>query len=271
MSLSKYYKNSNSFQPEKLVKEKDNQATGWQSTQHSRPEPFQQQKISSEQPPLARAGKLPTIEQTVPQNTDQTPSLDQDIDSTQNHTQEEPEKTEPQIDLSQYIEVAEAEEKIREAYNQGMRDAEEKADLDYLTATRSLIGLCQQLDTIRDTIINNSTQELQDFALSIAERILRISVQEQDKTIIATIQEALHKAVKSDEFLIFIHPDDLDTVAARSESIIDEISGLTNLVIKRDSTVERGGVRIESDNCVIDATISSQFETIRQAILANNS
>jgi hypothetical protein len=123
-----------------------------------------------------------------------------------------------------------------------------------------LFGLCHGLGL---------ASKLQEFALSIAERILRISVREQDSTIIATIEEALQRAVKSDEFTIFIHPEDYETVAENSTEIVAGLTGLNKIVIKKDITVERGGAKIESDNCTIDATIASQLDVIREEIKKN--
>ncbi len=116
------------------------------------------------------------------------------------------------------------------------RRDKDKAEQDFGDATRALLSTCQQLDTVRETIISNSSEELQEFALSIAERILRISVREQDDTIIATIEEALQRAVKSDEFTVYIHPEDHDTVAEKSAEIIAGLTGLNKIVIKKDST-----------------------------------
>lgn len=75
--------------------------------------------------------------------------------------------------------------------------------------------------------------------------------------------------MKSDEFTIHIHPEDYETVLKNSSEIIAGLTGLNNIVIKKDTTVERGGAMIESDNCTIDATIASQFDVIREEIKKN--
>ncbi len=158
------------------------------------------------------------------------------------------------------------EKKCADSFRKGVAEGRAKAEEDFGAATRALLNCCQQLDTVRETIIANSGQELREFALAIAERILRISLREQDHTIVATIEEALQRAVKSDLFTISLHPDDYATVSEKSAELVASISGLTNLVLKQDSTIERGGARLESDSCTIDADIVSQFETIRAEV-----
>ena len=94
-------------------------------------------------------------------------------------------------------------------------------------------------DTVRETIITNSGSELQDFALAIAERIIRSSLRDNNSTIIATIEEALRRAVKSEEFYIYIHPDDYDTVAGKSEELITGLSGLSNIISEEAKTSDK--------------------------------
>jgi len=252
MSLSKYYQSSNSFQPEELVKRDAKTPSGWQSLPHTEQLPFQTESVPNAAAP--KDSSQPT-EEEQPSSLADAPPVQQDID------------------VNNYLELAVAEQKIEEAYQKGtqkgIQNGVDKAEEDFGDATRALLSTCQQLDTIRETIIRNSSEELLEFSLKIAEKIVRSSVCEQDETIIATIEEALQRAIKSDEFTIHIHPDDHDIVARKSPEIIAGLTGLNNIIVKRDSTVERGGAKIESDKCTIDATIASQFEVIREEIKKN--
>ncbi len=263
MSLSKYYINSSSFQPAELIKREEKNPSGWQSLITTERLPFQPQ-----QPPPASAPKDGSQASTTGPNIPENPS-----ESTRQTIAEEKEPAassiQQSIDLNNYLELAIAEKRIEEAYNRGLQTAKNKIEQDFIDATKALFISCQQLDTVRETIISNSREELQEFALAIAERILRISIREQDQTIIATIEEALQRAVKSDEFTVYIHPEDYDTVAANSAEIIAGLTGLNKIVIKKDITVERGGAKIESDNCTIDATITSQLDVIREEVKKN--
>lgn len=267
MSLSKYYKDSSSFQPEGLIKREDKTPAGWQPSIPREQHPFQ-----SQPPPAASEPKEPHPPVSIPENgspqkmpakTDTEPQQA----SKEDKQPEVPPK--PEIDLSKYLEIVVADKKIEEAYQKGLTAGKTKVVQDFEAATKALLGICQQLDTIRDTIISNSSNEIHEFILAIAERVLRISVREQDHTIVATIEEALQRAVKSDEFSVYINPEDYETVSENAAEIISGISGLNKIVIKKDMTVERGGAKIESDNCTIDATIASQFGIIREEIKKN--
>jgi len=183
--------------------------------------------------------------------------------STQN---EKPDKEKGWVDPEKYVEISKSKQQIEQGYQRGLKEGKQKADQEFGDAVRALVNTCQQLDTVRETIIKNSRNELLEFALAAAERILRISLAEQDKTIILTLEEAFNRAVRSDEFTVYIHPDDMKIAQEKSAELIAGIAGLNNLVLRQDPHVERGGAKIESENCTIDATIASQFNVICEEI-----
>lgn len=276
MSLSRYFKSSKSFQPQEIVKQDGSKSSGWTPSPRGDDRPFSTRQFTADRNLPAdsatmTAASAPSYtggsngEVLAPDGS--TPAgLPAPID-TSRADQLSPED---RIDLSKYIELAAAEEQIEEAYRHGLEtgraEGHDKAEQDFGAAARALLLACRQLDTLRETIIGNSSREILDFTLAIAERIVRISVQEQDASIVATIEEALRRAVKSDEFSIFLHPDDYAAVSAKASEIVAGISGLNNIVLRKDKTVERGGAKIESDNCTIDATLAGQFDMIREEI-----
>lgn len=262
MSLSKYYKDSSSFKREKIVDSTSPNLDGWKSKTKTPETPFKPGPSTPQQ-----TNNNTSISSAKPDSEDITKQSPPSTASPETNTPT-PDKTSPTtpVDLSNYISLEEAEEKAVAMYQQGIEEGIVKATEDFGSALKMLTTICEQLDTVRETIIGNSKDELTEFAVLIAEKIIRISLTEQDQSIIATIQEALSRAVKSDEFTIFIHPDDYQIIADKSADLIAGVSGLNNIVIKTDPTIEQGGAKIESENCIIDATVASQFESIRNEI-----
>jgi flagellar assembly protein FliH len=261
MSLSKYYKHSPSFKAEELVKTGDRNAEGWVPSPTPQPSPFTSRQLSDEARPADKARRPPPAAPAQgpppgppPPQADKAPP------------EPPPPAAKPAVDLTRYIERVESDKRAEEAYRRGIAEGQALAEKEFGTATAALMQACSQLDDLRATLIANSGGELLEFALTVAERVLRLSLREQDHTLVATIEEALHLAVKSDEYTIHINPDDYEILNARAVDIIASISGLNNIVIKKDATIEKGGVSIESDNCTIDATIAGQLELIREEI-----
>jgi flagellar assembly protein FliH len=158
----------------------------------------------------------------------------------------------------------------QEALNEGVRRGRQQAEEDFGTCGRSLRATMEQLSGLHETILRNNLHEMHTMVMAIAEKVIRHSLSsEQNQTILATIEDAIRFAVKSEEFEIRINPDDLEVIKNKKQEIIDEISGLNNITLKGDNTIERGGCRLESVNCTVDATIGSQLQVIEESLKAS--
>ncbi len=163
----------------------------------------------------------------------------------------------PQID---------AEVIAEEYFNKGIQEGIDRVREDYESSIKTLQSICEELNSIRETILHNSSEEMRNLVLIIAEKIIRQSLSQQQQTILNTVNEALQKAVKTDEFVISVHPDDLETISSRSSEFIKSVNGLEKIIVKSDPDIEQGGCFIESCNCTIDATISSQLKIISDSL-----
>lgn len=262
MSLSKYYEKSNDFQPEEIVKGPATREEGWHPETQKESGTFQARDIAT---PQHNKPVTPEQEKVQPEKQASAPTPPPPDPPPAPKAPQPPPP--PPVDMSKYMRIEEAEAKAQARFDEGVAEGLAKAASDYGSAANVLSSICDQLDTLRETIINNSSSELQNFALAIAEKVIRISISELDQTIVSTVSEALQRAVKSDAFTIFVHPEDYEVINGKSAEIVAGINGLTNVIIKTDPGIEKGGAKIESDNCIIDATITSQFELIREEIL----
>lgn len=260
MSLSKYYKDSSSFKREEIIKSHSPEETkGWNPSNKTASSPFE----PGPPPPSSDNTAQPATRQKAEPGTAD-PSLAPGPAADEESTSSP--QADSSIDLSSYVSIEEAEEKAAAMHQQGLQEGLTKAAEDFGSSVRALTTSCELLDSVRETIISNSSSELRDFTLLLAEKIIRFSLKDQDQTIVATIEEALSRAVKSDVFTIFIHPEDHQIISDKAADLIAGVSGLSNIVIKADPTIEKGGAKIESENCIIDATITSQFEAIHEEL-----
>ncbi len=268
MSLSKVYKESQNFHPEEILRRPDTKGP-------SRTDPAPSRHAFKETPsgnPSAQQGfrqnsmLVPVPSPPSPQAVT-TPYGSSSLSREEGGPGDAPlEENSQTTEIAPGIDPLVVEEMVEEAFGRGIAEGQRRAEADYGSATVALLELCRQLDQFRETLLKNSFGEMQDLTLALAEKIIRASVLEQDATILATVEEALHSAVRSDEFYIYVNPEDFDTIQAKSADLVSGLSGLNNIVIKKDSTLERGGCKVESENCTVDATIASQFELIRDKI-----
>jgi flagellar assembly protein FliH len=266
-NLSRVFKQSSSFIPEKIFAGKSQAKSGWRSVsiqeketdsspadtekeQNQRHTPKEQDssKIEGDDTPIADLqtdfsspdASLNLEDQTLtPDLTDGSPQESQSID----------------LELLQ-----------EEAYNRGLQDGHARAEADYGSSAKALIMACQELNMLRETILNNSMEEMQNLVLIIAEKIIRHSVTEQNRTIIDTVKEAIRQAVKSDEFVVQVNPADLNIINTKSKEFIDSVNGLENIIVHSDPSIERGGCKIDSSTSTVDATLASQLQLIENAL-----
>ena len=260
MSSSRVYKNLEGFQPEQLVSRSQKEKDGW------RPATISEGAAVSEN----NQGHKQEDEQIIQgahDDTPDSPAITEFSPSLSEPTSEIGDgSTVAQQQMESALEApptpAEIEDLKESVFQQGVQEGLRQAEADYGSSTLALFQACEQLSSIRETILVNSKSELIEMIIAFSEKIIRHSVTEQDQTIIDTVEEAMHQAVKSSEFYIFLNPEDMAAIKERSNDFVAGLNGLENIIVKSDPAIERGGCRIESENCTVDATMSSQLEII---------
>ena len=266
MSLSRIFKGQDGFKPEKLVKVPSDAQGQWEQASLTRPLPPNPPADQSPEQNLRQQGNGYPEEQET-----EVPPVNNGIADTTNSqgmnsnghidvpaaAAEPPPPAPPPPDL----------DKIREeAFSLGVQEGYKQAEADFGSGLSALTLVCDQLNTIRETILKNSKSEIIDLIISLSEKIIRHSVTEQNQTIIDTVEEALSQAIRSSEFYIYLNPEDFEIIKNREEDFISGVNGLENIIIKTATDIERGGCRIESENCTVDATLASQLSIIQEEV-----
>jgi len=258
MSLSRYFRDKGEFKPKSLVSGTPDGQDDWHPSEIS-------QEFSTDHPDQgATSPDLSDSEHDAPVHEPMDPAPVQG-DSTQEQPVVEASPSDSMI-YSPPPPMPDIDSIQKEAYNAGVEQGLKQAGEDFGSAAAALSQTCEQLSTIRETILKNSKSEMVELVLALAEKIIRHSVAEQNQTIVDTVETAIQQAVKSSEFYIYLHPDDMLCIQERVSTFISGVNGLENIIIKGDPGIERGGCKVESDNCTVDATISSQFSVLKQSL-----
>jgi len=251
MSLSRFYKNNQHFQPETILPQENRSVSipVWGESIIKK----EVEEVKVEKPKLTNI-PLPEVpvKESIPEDTVE-PIVDVEIPT--------PTPVKPEIDL----------EAIRnEAFISGVDVGRKEAEEDFENSAKTFHCICNELDKLRETILKNSIPEMKELVMDISEKVIRHSLTEQDETIIATIKEAIQLAVKSDEIQIQINPDDLTYIEDKKQEIIDSMSGLENIILQSDVNIDRGGCKLESSCCTVDATLTNQIKVIRDNVMATD-
>lgn len=229
MSSSKVYKQDTSFVPTTLIQEEIEEVV--HEEQHLEREPesneaIQDNLIQEEQP-----APEPEVQQEPP-----------------------PQAPEEKIDI-QAVQ--------QEAYNQGVADT--TAQLQKLeTAIQAFETSCQKIDETRNAILERYRGEIINTVIEASQNIINQELDTSRDVIAKTIERSLEQAIPSEEFIITIHPEDLNSVEHIKSGLVARIHGLKSIIIQTDHSITRGGCLLESKTCSIDATIETQVESTKE-------
>jgi len=170
--------------------------------------------------------------------------------------------------------IKEAELKVseieHEAYKKGYEAGREEG---YKEGQAEVMRLIDRLGTIvstavdiRDDIIRSSERLMTEMILMIARKVIKDEIVERREVVINNIKEAIKRVKDRDRIDVRVNFADLDMTTAHKDELIKMMESLKKVNIYEDSRVERGGCIIETDVGAIDARISTQLDTIEEAI-----
>jgi len=155
---------------------------------------------------------------------------------------------------------------VEEAYARGRREGIVAAEETFEKTTQALATALEEVSRLRESLANNSRQDMLRLVMAVAEQIIRREIAADPTVVMAIIENALQSSVRADQYRIRISPDDLEKVTEKKPLFLASISGLKNLSIEADASVSAGGCRVDSDLGAVDATIETQLEAIQQAL-----
>ena len=170
--------------------------------------------------------------------------------------------------------MLEAEKKVSEiehdAYMKGHEAGREEG---YKEGQAEVLRLIDRLSTIvstavdiRDDLIKSSEKLMTEMILMISRKVIKDEIVERREIVINNIREALKRVKDRDRIDIKVNFADLDMTTAHKDELIKMMESLKKINIYEDSRIERGGCIIETDVGTIDARISSQLDSIEEAI-----
>jgi flagellar assembly protein FliH len=157
-----------------------------------------------------------------------------------------------------------------EAYKKGYEAGREEG---YKEGQAEVMRLIDRLGTIvstavdiREDIIGSSEKLMTEMILMIARKVIKDEIVERREVVINNIKDALKRVKDRDRVDIRVNFADLDMTTAHKDELIKMMESLKKVNIYEDSRVERGGCIIETDVGAVDARISTQLDTIEEAI-----
>lgn len=163
------------------------------------------------------------------------------------------------------------EEGFRAGYNEGISHAlaetqvqrqEQAAQL-----AQSVNRFLEKATIAQEELLQQNQNELRDLAISIAEKIVRVSLKNSGEIIVRMIQRSTEKMRRKEWVHIYIAGCDAKSFAQVSPNLTAAIGALSDHVkVVPIADEEAGTCMIETPDEIIDASVSTQFSNIRDLL-----
>lgn len=150
-----------------------------------------------------------------------------------------------------------------EAHARGKQEAEQTILHELRQAIDAFTCASKEINSLHKNLLEQSSGDTINLVMALSQKIVNRELRTDREAIVRTLQQAIEISLDNSEYDIWLNPDDLDTVEKMRESSGERTSGLEQIRLKTDPEITRGGCRLESTICTVDATIESQMESIR--------
>ncbi|MFY9398223.1 MAG: FliH/SctL family protein [Desulfomonilia bacterium] len=158
-----------------------------------------------------------------------------------------------------------------EAYNEGMAKGQEEGRRIVTKKIEPLFDTLKnaidELVSVRESLVETHGRQILEMIFLIAEKIIHRSIQLSPDIVLDTVRAASRYLMETDEIHLHLHPSDFEYIREIEALLAKKLTGRKAFHIVEDSTLDRGGVIIKTEFGVIDASIRSQIDHLREAIL----
>ena len=137
---------------------------------------------------------------------------------------------------------------LEEGRQQGQQEVQESMASTVSKLDQVIGSLIDSIQQEKEKIIRTCEPQLIELACTIAGRIIRKEVQQDDEAVLRIVQQALHLANEKEKIILRMNPADLLLVREHSEQLRESNEEIKDIIFEDDSRVECGGCVIE-DRC----------------------
>ncbi len=166
---------------------------------------------------------------------------------------------------------AEAEMKLKEAYQEGLARGEEAGraafDARVALAAEALQQAAAAVEAARADFLDALEPQVVELAVLVAERVLQRECRMDVALVHATVRRALAKLSDRQRLRIRLHPADLPGVQDTQLQLLEAFPGVETLELHADENIAPGGCLIDSDTMQVDARIETLLGDVIDTLL----
>jgi flagellar assembly protein FliH len=158
-----------------------------------------------------------------------------------------------------------------EGHQTGYREGHAQAQREIADLLRFAESAVREVSDTRARLLEENETALVELAIQIAEKILHATLQAEPERVTDVLRGAMRKAYVRDHLQVVCNPDDLALIDGSEDALRSQVGTLKGLELIGDRRVQRGGVIVRTPGGDVDATLGSQLELLRAAMLGEDS
>lgn len=163
--------------------------------------------------------------------------------------------------------TVEIEQRVSEAYNQGLAEGRAAARNDargeYREAIERLAQAAARIQEYRGRVRRDAEEDLVKLSIAVARRLIRRELTVDPESVHAIIRVALEKMQARDISRIRVHPSQVASV----RDMLSRLTAAQELEVTGDSALELGDAIFETSRSDLDATIEAQLREIERGFV----
>ncbi len=162
------------------------------------------------------------------------------------------------------------EQGTKQGFDQGVKEGEEKGDAqvrrDSAEIINSLGHSLKTADQTLDLLVDKYEANIISLMEQIVKKIIMAHMEIDDEIVKPIIIDALKTLVQTEEVVLSICPDDYEYIEMIKDDFFEAVDSLTSVSVRSDSSIKRGGCKIDTITASISSDVESRLEAIFEAI-----
>ncbi len=155
--------------------------------------------------------------------------------------------------------MAEVEQKAKE---EGYRNGEKLAQKHYQSLLQEAEELKRQAGEMYQNTVLSLEGQMVDTILEIGRKVLGTELTQNREAIISLIRRTLQSTSPTGEIIVTVSPLDYDTVIENKEQLTEGMKNIQEIVIRKDSSLQKGGCIVETGFGSVDSSVETQLKAI---------
>jgi flagellar assembly protein FliH len=156
------------------------------------------------------------------------------------------------------------------AHGLGMAEGQEKGFNDIKADIQSHLNeiekICKEITHIKSQLLIDNEKHFVTVIFNVAKAIALKEIQAEPENILNVVKLALENAQTEEEITLRLNPQDATFLESVKTTVANPFERLTRLRVETDETLTQGGVVVETNYGVVDATIETRLNKVWEAL-----